>query len=449
MMLWPVLLIAVAALYTVLRHLELAPTRGVDPREVGAVFFASALVSAAVTWTLSTWLLFWPLDWLVTVSWLGVIVAVLVGLAVGFVGMPDVAMGAVITYTWWRPEPDLVLWWALPVVVGCSAHWLVNVRRYRTWSEPAAYWAVQQRALARLMRHVVPPGWSLKALRVVVNCAYTAPVVVWFVLGRSGWTGLGCAVLVTINLWASDWALRNVMRPSRVLFRLVGLAWLALSLLVTAGPVGAWLVWLWHESDLGLIGGGVLAVALLAYGLLMFRWRKKMSTPNGLLRLTIAPVFLLRHAAVLFALAALFHPAPDVLLAAMPILAAVVAVNVSGGFVLGLVAIGFQEATRLVRYPIVTRDTLLGGWAYDQCLSYHASGNIVLVQVLMNLAVSSGQRAYLDAAGHALNLLGEDVLPLFTSEETKLRHSVASAREAYAAAGGMSTVVSRNDESKP
>lgn len=448
-MVWSVLLIAVAALYAVLRHLEIAPSRGVDPREVGVAFFASALLSATVTWTLLAWVLFWPLDWLMTVGWLGIIVVVLLGLAVGFVGMQDVAMGAAITYTWWRPEPDLVLWWALPIVVGCTAHWLVNARRYHTWSELAAKWMIQRRMLASLMRYVVPPGWSLRALRVLVNCAYTAPAVVWFVVGGSGWTGLVCTVLITVNLWLSDWALRIMMRPSRVMLRLLGLAWLAVSLLLTAGPVGAWLVRLWHDSGPGLLGGGVLALVLLAYGLLMFRKRKNMSTPNGMLRWVIPPVFLLRHAVALFALAAVFHPARDVLLAAMPVLAAVVVVNISGGFFLGLAAITVQEATRLVRYPTITRDALLGGWVYDQCLAHRASGNIVLVQVLVSLAIESGQRPFLEAAGYTLDLLEEDVLPLFTGQETKLHDSVATAREVYAATGGMFTVVSRNGELEP
>lgn len=415
------MLIAVAAAYTVLRHLEFARMRDVNIREKGAVYFAFSTASAAITWTLLSWLLHWPLGWLAHLGWLGLVPLALLGAALGYRAMPEVALGAAITYTWWRPEPDLVLWWALPIIVGCTVHWAMNFSAFGSWSIAGLEFRMRRNTLQEFLRYVVPPGLVDRAVRWLALTAYTTPIVLWFA-GDAAWPGLVAAVLVTLNLWISDWNLRILLRPNRSVSRQTAVAWLAAVVVLAAT--------LRLDVDISLSVSITAALVVVVQATATHVVRRRATTLPRTLRLLTILVYLARSGAVVLVVSALLHPGDDQLTALLPSLVAVLAANASGAFNMGLSATTMQDARRMVSKPPPLRAWLLGTWAYDTFLGRSGPNNLSFVLMLLNMAQLTGRADYLVTADQALDLVENEVLPQF-DDDSPLHAEVARVRELH------------------
>lgn len=123
---WQWLLVAASVAAVVSRIREVAGRRsGVGP-------VLGSLVVGLLVWGLAAWLLRTPLHWLVEYGWSTVVLLAVIGLAIGTYE-PNVGYGAAMVYTFWRPEPDLMLWWVLPILIGYAARRAITELRCSEW----------------------------------------------------------------------------------------------------------------------------------------------------------------------------------------------------------------------------------------------------------------------------------------------------------------------------
>jgi hypothetical protein len=228
--------------------------------------------------------------------------------------------------------------------------------------------------------------------------------------------------------------LRVLLRPTRGFARLVGLGLFAAAAVLAASPAGQWFVGLWRAIDPGLVGEAGFLVILAGFWAIRRTLRRPVpvrSKPLVWASMLITPiVFVVRYWLVPVVLAALLHSAPDVLLAALPILAAVALVNATGAYLLGLASMAMQELQRMARFPVQYQHTLLGGWVHDQFLARRSRPNFGRVERLIAYAQQTGDHAYLPPAAHALDLIEREVLPRYT-DESPIHQVFAAHREQY------------------
>ncbi|GAA4260391.1 hypothetical protein [Dactylosporangium darangshiense] len=201
-------------------------------------------IGAGLLWTLLAWPLSFPLHWLSATAgtWaLAAVGFVLFGLG----GSPGVAIGAAVCYSIWRPDPDLIQYWAAPIVAGAVVN-LIN-------TGPSAWGpvAVRLREASRRVGAVRPPrphDWFWLAAATLAALAPTG-YVLWH--HHPLWTVATAAAGVQLLAWVFD--LRALIRSVRRWARMVVVAAVAAAVILARSP---WTFPLPH----GWAGGVALAV---------------------------------------------------------------------------------------------------------------------------------------------------------------------------------------------
>lgn len=223
-------------------------------------------IGAGLLWTLLAWPLSFPLTWFSGIAGPWALAAV--GFMVfGLGGSAGVAIGAAVCYSIWRPEPDLIRYWAAPIVAGAIVY-LVN-------AGPSAWGpvAVRLREASRRVGALRPPrlhDWFWLGAAILAALAPTG-----YVLWRHHplWTVATAAVGVQLLAWVFD--LHALIRSVRRWARMGVVAAVATAVILARSP---WPFPLPH----GWAGGVVLAVIAFAVWAIRHYLVERQSVPwNG------------------------------------------------------------------------------------------------------------------------------------------------------------------------
>lgn len=309
-------------------------------------------------------------------------VLVLLGLLVGVAGLPHVALGAAVCFSFVRPDIGLLLTWAAPVAAGA----LVRVVHLRTvmWRPPMS-WA---RRFQRWGTVLSPPMPVDRFWQAAAAGAAAAPVVALAVTWNHPDLPLraACAVLVAIQLAATDRAWRGRHRWLRRMGRGVVALSVAATALLASTPLGGWLAGQWasERHAVGVSGGITLsAIAFLAW--LGLRW------PAAIWRLLTRLVRLFSSRGLVpFWTVVVFHDTHGPLVAATVLIAAEALLTLSGRLLGRYDVIDEGEAriyAQTVHWKPATRLSLFGPWLYDGIVHRRKGFDYGPVRVYLGMAV--------------------------------------------------------------
>lgn len=409
---WVALLIGAGLFAVVVRNQELGYRRVGLRTARSKRFIGVSVLTAGVLWSLIAWLLWWPL-WGISMHGTGgrVTLAVLGGL-LGLLGAPDIGLGAAVTYTFWRPAPMLLAWWALPILAAYLARWLLFGRRRREQRmDPERsfnrYLRRELQQVRRLNRYGLDPaghglirpperadrGWRYAYLAVGALPLLGAFLLPFPIASQETWLlRLGCGLLIAGQVWLFGWAVEPLTRYFRRGARVGQVAYIVAVLIVAATPLGRGLVTAWRTVPwlTGYAGGLALgAIALL--GVLGMRSIAR-GGRLGCLAMGLAGgvvEYAFSRGLLPFALAGLFHPDEQLLQAAAVLVAVQALMLAFGVFGWRLEGLRVRDAAQLVRFDAKQREDVLGCWLYDAFLRQPGRPDHSLVNVLGSLALSS------------------------------------------------------------
>lgn len=436
----PLVLVAIGCSFVRLRDL-VARFRGLRAAN-SPVFLISALTSSLALWTLLGWVLWWPLGWVAGWGW-GVVLLAAVGVLLGAIGMPEIGAGAALTYTFWRPDETLLLWWATPIIGVATLKILLR-------SEP---WPVRPGHAKRIVRRmfnygnvIEPPevlDWVWQVLHLAGGCV---PALLAAVLPFPGastvdwWMRLGTGALISVHVWWFDLHLRSLTRYVRRGSR-TGLLAMAATIGLAATPLGSLVVDLWRllPGPDGLVGGVLLVGLDVVVWLLMSRPQRVqdtgvMSKRRGPMLAGVARDVLVRRGLLMFAVVGLFHPAGDLLVGATMLVGFETLTGLAGITRKEMTVLYAIDAGQFINYGDEPRRKVLGWWLYDSFLARPRRPDYQLVVSLAWQALRSSQgqqvpgvgidsRAsaligtgalrWLEIADEALDFVESEVMPRF------------------------------------
>lgn len=437
-LLWPILIGVTLLIYVLMHQLEQAPRQGLDTRETDWIFFASAVGFPVLILVGVGWLLHWPFGWLAQHGWPGLLALVVVGALTGLATVPEMALGALLSYTIVTPEPALVNWFVFPVLIGCTVHWLLNVQRYGAWSEYARDRRIHAALLEEFVHHVTGPSLKDRIVRTVARAAYTLPVALAIApaqfgsAAKPGWLGLAGTILVSVNLWMWDWYLHVILRYFRTTFRVAATVGVIASVFLAVGPVGgAAARTLAHVPAAWWVA--FAAVPVMRW--LITRPLRKYGRPPGIaLRVgnrVVAPVtgFVAKAVTPVY-LIVLEHPQANLLPLVTGVLGVMTVLNVLGAPVLPLSVHLSSEVKALPRMGEKFGERTVGHWIFDQFIARTGPQNYRFIHALAALYARTRQPELLSLADDALRVIEQEIFP-FTSEKSlaaiKVSHEQAAA----------------------
>lgn len=341
---------------------------------------ASMVLIYGVVWGVASWGLHGWLHGLLP-SWRLALAGV--GLVTGGLGWVSAAVGGSVVYGLLDQDPELLLWWVVPILAGHLARDLST-----TEARPPRLWGGRA-SRARYGDLILPPTPRDRMARLLHQAAGAVPLVLAF-KAPSVWT-VGLAVLITAQVWWIDHLMQRLPRfgqsSSRVSSTVILLAVCGLA----ATPAGAWAVSLWRAipGPAWLVGGIALAV-LDAFARVPIR-----QGVGGRTLTLVAPVLtvldqLLRRGLFLYAAVVAFHPAPDLLPGVALLVCAefvLMCLGAVAGEVNSLQGIGVSVMLRL---RPVEQGRVETAWLYDGLLARPARPDYSFITILLrNGALSS------------------------------------------------------------
>jgi hypothetical protein len=423
-LLWPVFLGLILSLYVVMHLLEQSPRAKVDPGETDLVFFTSAFGFGTLTCVVIAWLLHWPFGWLARQGWPGLVPLAVLGAFLGLACLPEIALGSLVAFEVISPAPALVSWWVFPTVTGCSVHWLINTKRYGTWSEYALVRGVRGALIGAFVHHVHRPSLRDRSVRAGAWVAYTLPVLLsvapslFRAAAKPSWLGICGALLLSVNLWIWDWYLYVILRQYRSVLRISTALGVLAAVFLAISPAGAVVARLLAHVPVGFVGA--LAVIPLVRWLVTRRLRKYgrhlrgialvtnsvVGPLTGIITMTITPLYLI----------ALEHPRPHLLAEVTSVLAVVTVLNLLGAPILQLAARLSVEVKSLPRTGPRFCEQVVGNWVFDQFVTTFGQQNYRFVHMLAAQYAQTRQPELLDMARSALRIIEQEVFPFIADK---------------------------------
>jgi hypothetical protein len=369
------------------RELALPPWLGLHPGTV--------LVTAAAA-TMLTLPVAQPLEAVVR-SPAGAIAVVVVGFAIGTLGLPVIGLGAAVCALLWGPEPALVEYWALPIVLGYLvrlAH--INPMHWRGYAVTVAMFEQQGLVIKNPMpaERLWRAGQFLSALGPLGAVALAAMSGGTPLEQGARWVG---ALLVAAQLTRVDWDMRRIPdRLVRMSFRISAVAGRVVVLALAASPAGGALAALWARTPaLTGVTGGLILAACASFPWLALNAINRFDG-NDRLRHVRRPLAIIRmplSAGLIPVAVVAFHAASGLPVAAA-VLAAVEALGMAAGR--RRADMDFRQLRFAAGFLHDRDDRLLGRWLQDAILGRPGRPDHALIRAL-------GGAAFLSAKGQVVS----------------------------------------------
>ncbi|MBE3015868.1 CHAT domain-containing protein [Microbispora sp. NEAU-D428] len=444
-----IVLLVLAVGATVARARVVAYRRG-GPAQVDSVIVLSAVVLFfTVLWGGISWGLHGVLHALL--SWKFALAAL--GAVVGGTGWVSAGMGGALVFGFLDPDPDLLRWWIVPILIG-------HVIRELSPAGPRPPGLFTGSRTRGDLGFIQPPTLRDRTARALHLLAGAAPLALAFrgpspAIGSwPDWT-LGLAVLITGQAWWLDHLIQRVPRPSQRGFRVSSIAMILGTCAVAATPVGEWTVALWRSlpGPAWLVGGAVL-VLLDA----MVRVPPRQGGRGPLVSIWVAVALVidpaLRRGLYLYAVVVVFHPAPDLLPGVAILVCAEAALTCLGAVDAEVRALRGFYLSMMFRLTPAEQARIFSAWLFDAFLArpgrpdygfvttlsangaLSGMGRVPLGQAFLNFdpwtrEPMKEQEAFrwVEVAEAALTLVEEEVMPRCPAAHlARLRRDQARAR---------------------
>ena len=410
---------------------------------------AAALTIIAVI----SWFAEHPLSALLRFGFYGQVACLVLAATLGRTRMFVAGLAGAIVYSYIAPDPALVRWWVLPLVLISTT--VLAYRVYHGFADQVSTGRQEQLVLEVMaadgdfMKWCTGPGWQLR-LVYVLTCLGAAAPLAWEVV-HGGLSGqallLAVACMSAARAARARACVRYLMRPTRRIMLGTWLAVDAVIWLLAASPLGGSVA-----HALSSLSAATSAGTLAAAGIIVFAYAGVVATPVILVRsghaspmtsrlaglsIRLQVVLGVDQLALLVVLsAAVFHPGPGTAMAALA--AAVVALsrevlrlsyqgmrwrlgdsysffNIAiaaqqlGGLPIPLATLLGPAASRPNRFTEVFRNTVLaayderlvGGWLFDRV--GHARPDLRLIRqfTLNALQATQGRGTTMNALAAA------------------------------------------------